>query len=269
VVTGSRISSLLTWLIQPFVKAIISKSPNIEASVYLKHKSFIVPNGVNLEKFKPLPANGASSTEDGKTKVLFLGSKTKAGKNFPLVQAAIAHLGWEDVELVCPYPVSHNDVPGYLNDADVLVFPSFMEGSPNVIKEAMACNCPVVSTDVGDVSWVIGKTKGCFIASFEVADFANKIELAINFSQTCGRTKGRRRIMDLGLDLETVAKRIMAVYKKATNHISQISINKMQISSGKTQKNRTQATRYKPGLMNLILWFLAFGFFLVLVIWVL
>jgi teichuronic acid biosynthesis glycosyltransferase TuaC len=223
VVFSSRITSFLTWFIQPFVKAIISKSNNIEASVYLKRKSFIIPNGVNMEKFKPQALNNNPSTaapdtsgQGGKKKVLFLASKTKSGKNFPLVQAAIERLGWPDVELVCPYPVNHEAVPQYLNEADVLVFPSFMEGSPNVIKEAMACNCPIVSTDVGDVSWVIGETKGCYIASFDPVDFAKKIELAIHFSQANGRTKGRQRLIALGLEMDTVAKRIMAVYKKST-----------------------------------------------------
>ena len=211
VVLSSRISSFLTWFIQPFVKAIISKSNNIEASVYLKRKSFIIPNGVNMEKFRPQALNNNS----GKKKVLFLASKTKSGKNFPLVQAAIAQLGRADVELICPYPVNHDEVPKYLNEANVLVFPSFMEGSPNVIKEAMACNCSIVSTDVGDVSWVIGETKGCYLASFDPVDFAKKIELAIHFSQVNGRTKGRQRLIALGLQMNTVAKRIMAVYKKS------------------------------------------------------
>lgn len=215
VIASSRISSFLTWAIQPFVKVIISKSSNIEASVYLKHKSFIIPNGVNMQKFKPQSqhTNPNRSMINGRPKVLFLGNKTKAGKNFSLVQAAIEQLGWQYVELICPYPVSHNDVPRYLNEADVLVFPSFMEGSPNVIKEAMACNCPIVSTDVGDVSWVFGKTTGCYIASFDPQDFAEKLGLAIRFSQAHGRTTGRQRIMDLGLDMDTVAKRIMEVYK--------------------------------------------------------
>jgi teichuronic acid biosynthesis glycosyltransferase TuaC len=221
VVAISRISSFLTWFIQPFVKAIISKSNNIEASVYLKRKSFIIPNGVNLEKFRPRTLNNNASAaaytsgQAGKKKVLFLASKTKPGKNFPLVQAAIQQMGGTDVELVCPYPVNHDEVPEYLNEANVLVFPSFMEGSPNVIKEAMACNCPIVSTDVGDVSWVIGETKGCYLASFDPVDFAKKIEQAINFSQAYGRTKGRQRLKALGLEMETVAKRIMVVYKKS------------------------------------------------------
>ena len=217
VILKSRISSFLTWLIQPFVSAIISKSSNIEESVYRKHRSFIIPNGVNIQKFKPQPldANSSHLFENGKKKVLFLGSKTKTGKNFPLAQAAVQQLEMQHIELVCPYPIAHNDIPQYLNEADVLVFPSFMEGSPNVIKEAMACNCPIVATDVGDVKWVIGETKGCYIASFDPKDFAEKIRIAIETPRVNGRTNGRQRIIDLGLDTDTVAKRIIEVYKKS------------------------------------------------------
>jgi teichuronic acid biosynthesis glycosyltransferase TuaC len=218
VTLSSRVSWFLTWLIQPFVKAIISKSNNIEESVYKKDKSYIIPNGVNMQKFQPLTLhqNGHSFAVNGKKKVLFLGSKTKTGKNFPLAEAAVEQL--KDVELLCPYPVRHSDVPKYLNEADVLVFPSFMEGSPNVIKEAMACNCPIVSTDVGDVKWVFGETKGCYIASFDPKDFATKIKMAINSPAVDQRTNGRQRIMELGLDQETVAKRIKAVYQKALDN---------------------------------------------------
>ena len=88
-----------------------------------------------------------------------------------------------------------------------------MEGSPNVVKEAMACNCPLVSTNVGDVEWVIGNTEGCYISSFEPAVMAEKIKLALQFAEKQGRTKGLTRIMELGLDSETVAKRIINVYE--------------------------------------------------------
>jgi teichuronic acid biosynthesis glycosyltransferase TuaC len=173
-----------------------------------------------MQKFRPLllNTNSSSATVTRKAKVLFLGNKNRPGKNFPLVQAAIEQLGRPDIELVCPYPIAHQDIPQYLNDADLLAFPSFMEGSPNVIKEAMACNCPIVSTDVGDVSWVFGKTEGCYLASFDAGDFAKKIAVAINFSQAQGKTMGRQRIIELGLDMETVAKRIMEVYDYSLKH---------------------------------------------------
>lgn len=213
VVFKSRVSALLTRLIQPFVTAIIAKSANIEKIIYLKYKSHIIPNGVNMEVFQPTPGNQPAGNR--KKKVLFLGSKTKPGKNFTLARMAVHQLQSPDVELVCPYPVTHQDIPRYLNEADVLAFSSFMEGSPNVIKEAMACNCPIVSTDVGDVKWVLGKTTGCFISSFDTNDFAEKLKYAIAFSQTNGRTDGRQRIIDLGLDATTIAKRIIDVYRQS------------------------------------------------------
>ena len=211
----SRYMTLLTYIIQPFVKAIISKSENIERYVYMKRKSYILPNGINLDKFKskPINQNDHYDFDSKKKRVLFLGSKNSIRKNIKLVQDAISHLNLKDVELINPFPILHEAVPKYLNSANVLAMCSFMEGSPNVIKEAMACNCPIVTTDVGDVKWVLGETKGCYIASFRAEDYAAKLGEALKFSETIGRTKGRRRIEELGLNSETVAKRLIEIYK--------------------------------------------------------
>ena len=65
-----------------------------------------------------------------------------------------------------------------------------MEGSSNVIKEAMACNCPIVTTDAGDAKWVIGNTAGCYVSTFEPEDVADKIKQALSFSQKQGTTLG-------------------------------------------------------------------------------
>jgi glycosyltransferase involved in cell wall biosynthesis len=99
-----------------------------------------------------------------------------------------------------------------LNAADILLLTSFSEGSPQIVKEAMSCNCPIVSTYVGDVRWVIGDTKGCYITTFDPADVVEKIKLALKFSEKIGRTKGRERIIELGLDSDTIAKKIIDVY---------------------------------------------------------
>ena len=80
----------------------------------------------------------------------------------------------------------------------------------------MACNCPIVSTDVGDVEEVIGKIEGCYISGFEPRDVANKIIRALDFSDKHGRTKGRIRIFELGLDDESIARRVADVYHNAT-----------------------------------------------------
>jgi teichuronic acid biosynthesis glycosyltransferase TuaC len=220
VLLKSKFETFLTRLIQPFVKAIISKSANIERHVYIKDKSYIIPNGINIQKFTPEFENGQKIPvlKNSKKQILFLGNTTNYGKNYTLAKAALEQLNRSDVELVSPYPVPHQQVPTYLNSADVLVLSSLNEGSPNVIKEAMACNCPIVSTDVGDVRWVLGETKGCYIASFDIKDFSEKMRHALNYSETVGRTTGVQRILDLGLDSETIAKRIIDVYRKVLDN---------------------------------------------------
>jgi teichuronic acid biosynthesis glycosyltransferase TuaC len=90
----------------------------------------------------------------------------------------------------------------------VVLLTSLWEGSPNVIKEAMACNTPIVSTDVGDVKEIIGKTEGCFITSFDPEDVSDKIKKALEFGK---RTTGREDIKHL--ESGVVAKRIIAIYK--------------------------------------------------------
>lgn len=212
---SSRYLTLLTLLIQPFVKAIISKASNIERYVYMKRKSYIIPNGIDTSKFKPSAVDYSSelALNPKKKKVLFLGSKNNVRKNLTLVQNAISYLDLKDIEIVNPYPVPHDAIPKYLNSVNVLVVSSYMEGSPNVVKEAMSCNCPIVATDVGDVRWVLGETDGCYIASFKPEDYAAKLREALKFSETLGRTQGQQRIRELGLDSENVARRVVEIYK--------------------------------------------------------
>jgi teichuronic acid biosynthesis glycosyltransferase TuaC len=215
----SRILRITTLFIQPFVKAIISKSVFINDVVYRKNISRIIPNGVSLDDIK-VSNNGyreGLGLTKGKKYILFLGDITDPRKNFKLCEEAFKLINVPGVEICAPYPVIHENTVKYLNSVDVLVLTSFMEGSPNVIKEAMACNCPIVTTIVGDVESVIGNTEGCYLASFDPLDFAEKIKLALQYSEQKGRTNGRDRIIKLGLDSETTAKKIIEVYEKILN----------------------------------------------------
>ena len=74
----------------------------------------------------------------------------------------------------------------------------------------MACNWPIVATDVCDIKQVIGRTIGCYTCSFEEIDIARKIDLAFNFNN---KTKGRENIKHL--DELIIAKRIVEIYESA------------------------------------------------------
>ncbi|MFN7116809.1 MAG: glycosyltransferase [Saprospiraceae bacterium] len=212
----SRYLTLLTWLIQPFVQQIIAKSVNIERFIYKKSNKHIIPNGVRLEQFKIYDKSCCNELglDPAKKYVLFLGNGKEKRKNFALAQEAVRLLNRPDVILINPYPIPHDIVVKYLNAVDVFVLCSYMEGSPNVIKEAMACNCPLVATDVGDAAWVIGDTPGCYVASFNPVAYGQKLAKALEHATQVGRTQGRQRILELGLDAENVAKKIITIYQK-------------------------------------------------------
>lgn len=205
----------LTKLIQPFVKKLICKSKHIESYVYLKKKSSVIPNGIMLDKFtvQDVGYRDELGLEPKLKYVLFLGNKKSIRKNYKLAEVAVKKLNNPDVRLISPFPITHAQVVKFLNSVDCLIVPSLMEGSPNVVKEAMACNCPVVATDVGDVRWLFGNEPGYFITTFDPSDTAEKLKMAINYSMKNKRTLGRNRLITLGLDSQSVATTIIKVYK--------------------------------------------------------
>ncbi len=213
----SRIPIWLTRLLQPWVRAMIAKAPDLTRVIWRKKLAHVIPNGVRLEQFRLLPGGCREmlGLDPDKKYVLFLGNPEDVNKNFALAQAAARLLNRPDVALLNPYPVQHEQVVQYLNSVDVFTLCSFGEGSPNVVKEAMSCNCPMVVTPAGDAAWVVGDEPGCFVAGYEPADFAEKLAQALDFAASEGRTRGRERIRALGLDAEAVASRLIGVYRQA------------------------------------------------------
>ncbi len=200
----SRALTLLTLLIQPFVSHIISKSKNIEKYVWRKSISSIVPNGVDISRFTP-PDN---LNDDGTKRVLFLGSKSDPNKNYQLLQSAMNFVRTENVELIAPYPIDFDDVVELMRTMDLLVMCSLSEGSPNVVKEAMACNLKAVLSDVGDVRYLVDGVKGYEIVSNEPVALA----MAIDRVLATDGCDGRERLIELRLSQSDVASRIRSIY---------------------------------------------------------
>lgn len=178
----------------------------------------IIPNGVNLETFYPQDYHQARQLvgfETDKRYIIWCSNPERKEKNFALAQAAVGMVSESDNVVLLPiFNKTPQEVAIYMNAADCLLLTSQMEGSPNVIKEAMACNCPIVSTDVGDVRERLEGLTGCYILPENmerpVEQLAGLIANCLKFGK---RTSGYKRIIDDQLTVEQVAQRIIQCYE--------------------------------------------------------
>jgi glycosyltransferase involved in cell wall biosynthesis len=126
-----------------------------------------------------------------------------------VVQSATHKLN-RPLELVTLWDVAPERVPLYMNACDAMLMLSLREGSPNVVKEAMACDLPVVSVPVGDVAELLGGIAGNHVRSYEAEDLAEALVGVLTENVPPG---GRSAIISRGLDLNGVAQRILNIYE--------------------------------------------------------
>ena len=115
-----------------------------------------------------------------------------------------------DVELHAIHGVPHDRMPLYLNAADAVLLTSKSEGSPNAIKEALACNAPVVSTPVGDVPDLVDGVRNATVASTDEA----LVDALATVLARGEPADGRRKMTELSA--ERMGERIRAVYGSVT-----------------------------------------------------
>lgn len=199
-----RIFSLLFW------KQIIVKSRDMKEDSGL-NKAYIIPNGVDFNKFKPIKRSDAineTGWDPNKKHILFAANPDRPEKNFKLAKEAFNLIKNDAIQLQKLIDIPNKKMPYYFNAADVILLTSLWEGSPNVIKEAIACNCKIIAVDVGDIRELIGNTKGCHITNFDASQIANKLLLSLNSEQ---KTNGRDTIRHL--DSVTIANKLTNIYK--------------------------------------------------------
>jgi glycosyltransferase involved in cell wall biosynthesis len=191
----------------------IVKSYNLACKLLNKTKFEIIPNGVNISEFYPIEKEVARTRlnwdMDSKY-VIFVSDPKRKEKNFKLAEETVSYLNNPNIKLRTLYKVPNSDLVYYYNATDCLLLTSFHEGSPNVIKEAMACNTPIVAVNVGDIERVTGQIAGCYICNHNPEELSKGVEKAIVY----GATNGKKRITDLELDSVNIAKRIQSIYLK-------------------------------------------------------
>jgi teichuronic acid biosynthesis glycosyltransferase TuaC len=197
-------------------KCVIVKSEDMKQSLGMK-KAHIIPNGVNCDCFKLINRAKCQQQlgwDQNKKHLLFAAIPRRIEKNFDLIKTVFKNLMNSEIELHILENVPYEKTVIWYNAADVVLLSSLWEGSPNVIKEAMACNRPIVATNVGDIAWLFGNTEGCYLTTFDPKDVADKINQALDFSNHHDCTSGRERIIELGLAEKTIAEKIICIYKK-------------------------------------------------------
>jgi glycosyltransferase involved in cell wall biosynthesis len=198
-------------------QVIIVKSAKMAAAIDGKHPDVeVIPNGVDFEFFDPLPKREARLKLgwplDRKI-LLFPANPREPRKNFPLAQAVEARLRTlgRPIILQVVYGRPQRDVMLAMSAADVMLSCSFQEGSPNAVKEAMAMNLPVVSTDVGDCAERLRDCRPGGVVAKDVEAFVAAV-LAV-LEQGAKRSNGRE--LAAALDLDSTAKRVVGAYRRA------------------------------------------------------
>jgi teichuronic acid biosynthesis glycosyltransferase TuaC len=173
------------------------------------NKVHVIPCGIDLERFKPmnpLLCKQQLGWKSDSFHVLFASSNGDPVKRPELARAAVAQMNptGRPPELHYLTGISNADVPVWLNASDVLLLTSLHEGSPTVVKEALACGLPVISVDVGDVAERIAGIEGCHLAKPEPADLAAKLSLVRERAQRleCGSRLDELSILSIAHKLK-------------------------------------------------------------------
>lgn len=223
----SKILVLLNKLLAKFYYDFsIVKSKELNKIISKVKNKEILPNGVNLKIFYPQDMNICREylgIDKNEKVVLFASDPERPEKNFSLSQTAIYLSDINNIKILPVYSEEQSELCYYYNAADVLLLTSLHEGSPNVIKEAMACCCPIVATNVGDVAEVLKDTSGCYITEFNPRSVVQNLNMAIEFRRLKGITNGREKIKEMNLDSVTVASKLAGIYNKIySKQINQI-----------------------------------------------
>ena len=191
----------------------ICVAQHIHDKLYLKPKKYTIkPCGIEIsEVMDKTIAQQKMNLPKDKINILFGGSFSNLRKNVALANAALEILHRDDINLIEMKGFNREQVTLLYNGCDMLLLPTKSEGSPQVLKEAMAYNCPVVATDVADIASLLDGVSNSYVTSFDPQDVAEKIALALECGQ---RTNGRERIEKLKLENSQVAKTIYSIYQQ-------------------------------------------------------
>lgn len=175
----------------------------------------VIPHGIDKKQFCPISQRAAQAEkgwDHAKKHILFPYDPSRDVKNYPLAERVAKKTGEQfnlDTELQVVYGVDHGEIPVYMNAADALLITSHREGAPNSVKEAMACNLPVVSTDVGWVRDRLPEVSNSYVCRSE-DELVDRLGEVLSDGS---RSDGRQHLTGIGI--EKMGDDITKVYQRA------------------------------------------------------
>ena len=188
-----------------FVHKSLSKKLSLSSN-----QTEIIPCGVNLNLFKPidkLASRDRLGLDHNYYYILFSSSFNNKIKNASLAKSALSN--FKNIILLEMKGYSREEVHLLMNAVDILIVTSHSETGPLVVKEALACNCPIISTDVGDVKELVNSTRNCYIVEYDAKHIEQRIRDILSSNK---KSNGRAAVKHLSL--EKVAKDVYSIYKR-------------------------------------------------------
>ena len=170
----------------------------------------VLPNGVEIEKFRAIDIETAKEKTGfthGKH-IIWVARPDRPEKNLKLAEETIGLLRDEGFVLDVIYGKSYDEMPYFFRAADALLLTSKWEGSPNVIKEALAARLPVVTNNVGNVKEMLSGINGCFVTGDDAKSLSDALRKAVEYKD---KIDGDEKIK--GLNMDIVSNKLIKIYE--------------------------------------------------------
>ncbi|MGY3391327.1 teichuronic acid biosynthesis glycosyltransferase TuaC [Bradyrhizobium sp. USDA 3311] len=230
VIGQSIFERLSTRAVSHFADAVIVVSEELRRRI----PGIVIPCGVDLGVFKPYDRDKARARlgwPKDKHIVLFPFDPARPEKRYDLARASIERLVQEgvDAELMTVVNVPNGEMPWCYSAADALLLCSDYEGSPTSIKEALACNRPVVATDVGDVGELLNGIAGTRICPQDAGTIARNLREVFDWSRS---SEFRGRAAMARYDQVLTVEKIVGVYDDVLSNLRTKAVGKRLLRSG-------------------------------------
>lgn len=209
----SQVGRWFSQLAAQRADGVICVSQQLSERLWVRpRRLLILSSGIDTELFQPRDRQEARQRlgiPQGVPMILFNEGRDPMAKRTSLAREVVDRVRVSRPDLllrVMRGEVPPVDVPWLMAAADVLLVTSLFEGSPNIVRESLACELPVVSVRVGDVAEHLEGVDNCHLCSDDVAALAEGVEMVL----TSGRRAGRRSNVEQSLT--SVANELLRFY---------------------------------------------------------